>query len=108
VGFNGQGSNINTISCNDFTYNLGVGLYLDSTCEFNEVYKNNFVQNTIPARSQAYDYQVNNNIFDQNYWDNWGGQGVYEIEGYIGITNQDSNPLSELVDIYNCCPYTGW
>ncbi|MFW9854909.1 MAG: nitrous oxide reductase family maturation protein NosD [Candidatus Thorarchaeota archaeon] len=90
-------SDDSTISGNNITFNRGYGIYLDDTD--NTIVKwNYFISNNSTGASQAFD-DGTNNIFDNNYWDEWirpdnDQDGVvdraYPIDGLA--SNQDGAP----------------
>jgi parallel beta-helix repeat protein len=59
--------------------NNNIGISLVETSFGNEIFHNNFFENSKHA------YSMSNNLFDNgqegNYWDDWDGTGIYEIDG---------------------------
>ncbi|MFX1574968.1 MAG: nitrous oxide reductase family maturation protein NosD [Promethearchaeota archaeon] len=103
-------SDSNILTCNNITKNRFYGVYLDNLTNDNSVSLNNFIENCLApsslANSQAYDWDKDSeNMFSQNYWDDWNGNGGYGIDGPSGtFTNEDSDPLDSPTDIYDCPP----
>ncbi|HEC77372.1 MAG TPA: PKD domain-containing protein [Thermoplasmatales archaeon] len=87
-----QTSTNNLIHDNNITLN-GYGTYIASSdCTSNDIYKNNFINNTLHNNSQAYDL-ANNSWYigtEGNYWSDLGNQTYYTIPPY-GV--QDLYPL---------------
>lgn len=90
----------NLISCNNITYSNNYGVIFEAGTTLNSVTFNNFIGNALLFESQAHD-SGNNNTFRNNYWDDWiYGSGPYEIAGLSD--NNDPDPSSEIIDIYEC------
>jgi parallel beta-helix repeat protein len=92
----------NTISRNLIFDNVNYGLFITpSSSENNTVTWNNFINNNLgfPARtSQAHDEGTTNTI-SNNYWEDWIGSGVYDIDGGA---NQDPTPhISPIIPVLN-------
>lgn len=91
-----QRSESNDYHNNSMLTNGDYGLALDGDSHYNTIHHNAFLDNG-GAASQAKD-DGNENIWyevqtsEGNYWNDWGGTGIYEIDGLGG--NDDLYPLN--------------
>ena len=63
---------------------------METGSENNRIYYNDFVDSQLtPGYPQASD-DGSNNVFRENYWNDWNGSGTYPIYG--SADNEDSSP----------------
>ena len=62
----------------------------------NQIFQNNFLNNSFELVSQAYDNGTNN-LWEENYWSDYNGSSKYSIAGTSG--SNDTSPLLEPVDL---------
>ncbi len=90
-----SGTNYSSISFNLFENIGGYAIYIHAFNFGNVIHHNSFVNTTYGGTSQAYDDGVNTwydtYINEGNYWDSYGGTGVYSIDGIAG--SYDPYPL---------------
>ncbi|MFX0091975.1 MAG: nitrous oxide reductase family maturation protein NosD [Candidatus Hodarchaeota archaeon] len=73
-------SDNNTISRNSITNHDYRGLCFWSGSSNNQVYQNDFIENSLDESYQAVDGGLNN-IFSHNYWNEWKSTSPYQIFG---------------------------
>lgn len=97
-----QRSESNEYFNNSMQTNTDYGLALDTDSHYNSIHHNAFFDNG-GVSSQAKD-DGNENIWYEvqtsqgNYWEDWGGTGIYEIDGVGG--NDDLYPLTSIPVIF--------
>jgi len=89
----------NTISGNNITSNnVGIGISASSD---NRIYHNNFVNNTLHESITFDSFNVGDNDFEGNYWDDYAGvdndgDGIGDTPYIIDQSNQDNYPRMEV------------
>ncbi|NHJ41469.1 MAG: hypothetical protein FK731_15675 [Asgard group archaeon] len=84
------------IHYNSFLENIEYGITIDKYSDFNIIHHNSFIDNNQGGSSQAEDDGTNNIWYNDalsegNYWSDWIGVGVYEIDGTVN--SHDPYPL---------------
>jgi len=86
-----------TIAYNEIFGNSGYGIRLQGTGTWNNViHHNNFADNGgghVETESSHDTYD--DGVSEGNYWDDWDGNGTYEVDGGMG---EDRYPLSDPAD----------
>ncbi|MHA1185737.1 MAG: right-handed parallel beta-helix repeat-containing protein [Candidatus Heimdallarchaeota archaeon] len=94
-------STFNVIFHNNISSSNSYGIYMTTTANDNEVYLNNFINNSLllTTNIQAIDDGTNNIFYDSvnsigNYWSDWSS-GEYLIDGSAGTTDMypQSSPI---------------
>lgn len=98
VGINVEGSNRITYKNNDFSNN-GYAVRVRGACYTNHFLGNNFLNNSFDV---AYNSNINDNLFDKNYWSNYTG---YDLDK-DGIGDVPYRPVKLFSYIVNRTPET--
>ena len=98
IGINIEGSNRIVYKNNDFISN-GWAIKVRGACYTNSFLENNFLYNSFDI---AYNSNVNDNVFDRNYWSNYTG---YDLDKN-GIGDVPYRPVKLFSYIVNRTPET--